>query len=131
MKAAAQLSRSRGGTCGSMKVGLGSAAAWVGIGTMAQDCAGFHWETLGSQRSRGTAVKCLNLLQSKLSLLLRSEIRVTAGRSYKELRRGVFSTDFPNFWTTLAVLAVSSLCLRMHRSSVCSYMCLCESIISS
>lgn len=127
MKAAALLSRSRGGTCGSMKEGLGSAAAWVGIGTMAQ----FHWETLGSQRSRGTAVKCLNLLQSKLSLFSRSEIRVTAGRSYKDLRRGVFSTDFPNFWTTLAVLAVSSLCLRMHRSSVCSYMCLCESIISS
>lgn len=65
-----------------MKEGLGlvaANAAWVGIGTKAQDCAGFHWETLGSQRSGGAAVKCLNLLQSKLSLLLRSEMRVTAG----------------------------------------------------
>lgn len=54
-----------------MKEGMGSVAAnaaWVGIGTMAQDFAGFHWETLGRQHSGGTSVKCLNLLQSKLSL---------------------------------------------------------------
>lgn len=65
-----------------MKEGLGSVAAnaaWVGIGTMVQDCVGFHWETLSRQRSGGAAVKCLNLLQSKLSLLLCSETRVTAG----------------------------------------------------
>lgn len=49
MEAAAQQRSSRGGACGSMKEGLGSAAAWVGVGTTAQDCAGFHWETLGSR----------------------------------------------------------------------------------
>ena len=71
----------QGRPCGSMKEGMGSVAAnaaWVGIGTMAQDFAGFHWETLGRQHSGGTSVKCLNPLQSKLSLLLCSETRVTA-----------------------------------------------------
>lgn len=53
------------------------------------------------------------------------------------LEEASFPHISPNFWTTLAVLAISSLAFQMHHSSVyshqlwSSYMCLGESLTSS